>query len=380
MKYVLLIVTSLLFIMVPITADSGSLEISSDIDSVPIYIDNTFAGVTPLTVTDIEPGYHLVKASPEGLFQQTRNISVNSGELSPISFIFLLSDYQIPAMVRIGDCVGTPESSDLDGTAFDLHRISDDTLMAYFSGRNEGIQCMASSDGISWDKMPDSCLEGITNEPEFRNDPWVFLLPDGSYRMIFSKTVGNVHSLYSATSPDGIRFTGEEKIIISGDEEGFISASPAVPSGIVYADGTVRIYYHISGVGIKSAISDDMGISWKSEEGVRIKNGTDPTLILLPDGRTGIVYVDTTPKSKGQRIFYSLSEDGLDFSRYRPVQILESIEPGVWLMDPEVITEDETFYLYFSVMGIEGMQNQGLPGILRSIINPDCLERSAVLV
>ena len=135
------------------------------------------------------------------------------------------------------------------------------------------------------------------------------------------------------------------------------------------------MYYYVPGIGIKSAISEDTGVSWISEDGIRIRYGTDPTTMLLPDGRTGIIYVDITPKSKGHRIFFSLSEDGYDFSGYQPVQILESIEPGVWLMDPEVITDEETCYLYFSLMGVEGMQNNGLPGTLRSVINLDCLEK-----
>ncbi|HOL40983.1 MAG TPA: sialidase family protein, partial [Methanospirillum sp.] len=153
------------------------------------------------------------------------------------------------------------------------------------------------------------------------------------------------------------------------------SGSPSVPTGIIYDNGTIRMYYSIPGEGIKSAISDDMGLSWKKEDGVRIRYGTDPTMILLPDKRTGIFYVDTTPKSKGQRIFFSLSDDGLDFSRVPPIQILETMEPGVWLMDPEIITDDDVVYLYFSVMGMEGMQHHLLPGTLRSIINLPCLVR-----
>ena len=380
MKDLLPIMIMIIFFMIPVAADSGSLEISSDIDSVPVYIDNSYVGITPLSVLDISPGSHLIRVSPEGFFQQTQNISVKAGELSPVSFNFLSSGQQIPAMVRIGDCVGTPERSDLSGTIYDLHQVSNNMLMAYFSGRGEGIHCLASSDGISWERLPDSCLDGEVKETEIRSEPWVFILPDGSYRMLFGKTEGKDHRLYAASSPDGMHFSGEDEIIITGAENNDILVSPSVPSGLVYADGTIRMYYHIRENGIKSAISDDMGISWRSEDGIRIPNGTDPTLFLYPDGKTGIVYVDTTPKSKGQRIFFSLSDDGIDFSRYQPVQILETIEPGVWLMDPEVVTgAEDTCYLFFSVMGMNGMENYDLPGTLRSIIDLKCLERSAIL-
>lgn len=378
MNYVLVMVTAFLFLMVPVTADSGSLEVNTDVDSVPIYIDGSFAGVTPLFIQNISSGYHLVSASPEGFFQQTQNISIIPGEVTHIMYIFISSDEQIPAMVRIGECVGTPQPSALDGTSYDLNWISDDILMAYFSGRDEGIECMKSSDGILWDRIADSCLETTSKGSEFRNDPWVFHLPDGTYRMIFNKPEEKGHHLYSASSPDGIHFSGEEIVNLVPSEGSNQTINPTVPSGIVYPDGTIRIYYAIHGAGIQSAISEDMGISWKLEEGSRIEYGTDPTLMLLPDGKTGIIYVDTTPKSKGQRIFFSLSEDGLDFSRYHPIQILESIEPGVWLMDPEIVTDGKVYYVYFSVMGIEGMQNHGLPGTLRSVIDLDCLEKSVM--
>lgn len=380
MKNLLLIISALLFIMVPTAAEFGSFEVVTDIPSVPIYIDNTFLGVTPLVAPDIPIGYHLVQASPDGFFSQTQNISVGLGEVTTISFTFMPADQKkIPAMVRIGECVGTPEPSDLDGPAYDILRLSDGTLMAYYSGWEEGILCMASAEGISWEKIPGSCLAVPMKGKVFRTEPWVSVLPDGSYRMVFRQTTDNQHSLYSAVSYDGRIFSEERQVVISGDSEMEILGYPSVPTGVLYADGTIRMYYSVPGLGIKSAISEDMGISWKQEDGVRLRFGTDPTVTEFSDGRTGIFYVDTTPKSKGQRIFFSLSDDGLDFSQFHPVQVMETTEPGIWLMDPEIIEEDDTLYLYFSVMGIEGMQNYGLPGTHRSIIDPDCMANQAML-
>lgn len=380
MKILLLIVPALLFIMVPTVAESGTIEVTADIPSVPVYLDMVYAGVTPLTLSDIDAGNHLIQVSPEGFFSQTQNISVKSGEKSTISFSFVYSDrLQIPAMVRIGECVGTPEPSDLDGTSFDLLTLDDGTMMAYYSGWEEGILCMESSDGIHWDKKTDECLSVPLKGTVFRTEPWVFSLPDGSYRMVYRQTSGNQHSLYSASSPDGVMFSGEEPITVQSEQKSGSPDYPSVPAGIMYADGTIRIYYHNPGIGIQSAISEDMGVSWEHEDGTRLKYGTDPTVLLLPDEKTGIFYVDTTPKSKGQRIFFTVSDDGLDFSQYEPVQVLETTEPGVWLMDPEIIEEDGTVYLYFSVMGIEGMQNHVLPGTLRSIISLDCMVSQALV-
>lgn len=378
MKILLLIAFGLLFLMVPVAAEYCSLEITADLPSVPISIDNVYAGLSPVSVSEISEGYHLVQASPEGFFSQTQNISVEANELTTLSFSFLSTDQvQMPALVRIGECVGTPEPSDLDGTAYNLLRLSDGSLMAYYSGWEEGIMCMESADGISWERMSEPCLGVPTRGSVFRTEPWVFSLPDGTYRMVFRQTVGHEHSLYSVTSQDGITFSGEEQILIDADDTQSIPGYPSVPTGVTYDDGTIRMYYSIPGAGIKSAISEDMGISWKKEDGVRIRYGTDPAIVVLPDGRTGIFYVDTTPKSKGQRIFFSVSKDGLDFSGSAPVQMLETMEPGVWLMDPEVIREYDTTYLYFSVMGIEGMQNHILPGTLRSVIDIGCLSGQA---
>jgi len=327
-----------------------------------------------LTLSGISEGYHLVRASPEGFFSQTQNISVQENENAQLTFSFLADDHkQVPAMVRIGDCVGTPEPSDLDGPAYDLIRLADGTLMAYYSGWEEGILCMKSSDGISWEKLPDSCLDVTTKGKVFTTDPWVFSLPDGTFRMIFRQTVGSRHSLYSGTSQDGIHFSDEEPVFIDGDDTEGMPGYPSVPAGLSYDNGTIRMYYSIPSVGIKSARSEDRGATWVKEEGVRIHYGTDPTAILLADGRTGLFYVDTTPKSKGQRIFFAVSDDGIDFSIAPPMQVLETIEPGVWLMDPEVIRDDGKTYLYFSVMGVEGMQHRVMPGTLRSIIDLDCL-------
>lgn len=374
MKILLLIVFVLLFFMIPVAAEYGSLEINADIPSVPIYIDDVYEGFTPADVLDIPEGYHLIRASPDGFFSQTMNISVQANESTSVFFYFLNTDLvQMPAMVRIGECVGTPEQSFLDGMAYVLLRLPDGALMVYYSGWEEGILCMHSSDGIHWEKMDEPCLKVPTEGNVFRTEPWVFALSDGTYRMVFHQISGNKHSLYSAFSRDGRKFSGEEQVLINGDNVQGTLGYPSAPTGVTYNDGTIRMYYSIPGTGIKSAISDDMGISWEKEEGVRIRYGTDPSTIILPDGRTGIFYVDTTPKSKGQRVFFSLSENGLDFSGFIPLLVLETMEPGVWLMDPEIISEDDEPYLYFSVMGIEGMQHRVLPGTLRSVIDLECL-------
>ncbi|MDD1724347.1 MAG: PEGA domain-containing protein [Methanospirillum sp.] len=376
MKLLLLFITVFLLLIVTGAAEnSSSVRIDADIPSIPIYIDDTYAGTTPVEVSGLVPGYHLVSASPEGYLYQTQNISIGGDKTTDIFFTFGSPDHVLmPAMVRIGDCVGTPEPSELEGIAYDLVKLPDGRLMAYYSGWDEGIKCMVSSDGITWSKAADSCFLMNSSELGLQTEPWVFSLPNGGYNMIFRQTEGMDYQFYTAHSPDGIHFSDRREIAISGNNsDDHAGEELSFPSGITYPNGTLRMYYNSPETGIKSAFSEDQGISWRIEDGNRVIFGNDPVVLLLPDGRTGMFYIDIKPKFKGQRIFFSVSDDGLDFSKYKPVPILETTQPGVWLMDPEIEEEEGNVMLYFSVMGADTNQNQGLPGILRSIVNINCL-------
>lgn len=369
-------------LMIPASADyGGSVQVNSDIPSVPVYIDDEYIGVAPVTLLDINPGYHLVRASPVGYFAQIQSIIVEPGSDNEISFIFRTSDQMvIPAMVRIGECVGTPEPSDLNGIAYNLLKLSDGTLMVYFSGWNEGITCKSSPDGITWNWHQGSCLDTGTSTSGLLTEPWVFPLSEGGYRMIYRQSDGKKHQYYSAFSSDGRSFQKEDRISFNDTAGSPLTGGDiSVPTGIVYPDGTIRMYYTAPGSGINSAVSNDNGLTWALEEGSRIKHGTDPTSVLLSDGRTGLFYVDLTPKSKGHRIFFSLSEDGVDFSLFDHILIMETIEPGVWLMDPELTQEGDQLKLYFSVVGVNAMQSYDPSGILKSVVNLNCLAERASL-
>ena len=56
MKILLLIISGFLFLMVPVAADYGALEINADIPSVPVYIDDVFWGLTPADIPDLQIG------------------------------------------------------------------------------------------------------------------------------------------------------------------------------------------------------------------------------------------------------------------------------------------------------------------------------------
>lgn|GEM_PF-942974 len=374
----LLLIVSVFILLVTCTAAEpyGSIRIESDISSVPVYVDDVYAGQAPILLDDILPGNHLISGSPDGFLPQTRNISLGPGENLTVNFTYLSSENPDSSpLVKIGECIGTPELSNLNGASYDLIHMQDGSLMAYYTGWGESISCMVSTDGILWSQVKDSCLDPSISDSAVQTDPWVFSLPDGGYNMIFRESKGSDYKYTLVSSRDGYLFTNPEPVTFYGlNSSESIQDKPSVPSVIMYPDGLLRVYYHNQGNGIRSAVSKDYGHSWEIEEGSRIQLGTDPAVIILPDGRTGMFYVDLTPRSKGQRIFFSISDNGLDFNTNDSVVVLETTEPGEWLMDPDVEESNGVSHIFFSVMGISSMQDHYSPKVMTSIVKPDCLE------
>ena len=376
MKNLLLLIPFLSLIILIVVADpAASMQIESDIPAVPVYFDGVYAGKTPLLIEDIVPGWHQISGSPDGLLPQTRNISVESGVNISVNFTFHISDQiNSPPQIRIGECIGTPEISMLDVTAYDLIHLSDGTLIAYYTGWNDRVSCMVSPDGVVWTPVTDPCLDSSITGSGVQTEPWVFAVPEGGYRMIFRQSVGSEQKYILVSSSDGYHFTKPEPVTFSNiNSSEKLKEKVSVPSVILYPGGFMRVYYHIPGLGIMSANSTDYGKTWSTEGGSRIRDGTDPSVVLLPDGKTGMFYVDLTPKSKGQRIFFSISDNGLDFSSNKSVIVLDTTEPGIWLMDPEVEEHSGVAHIFFSIMGGDEMQNHHPPHIMRSVVKLDCL-------
>jgi len=64
---------------------SGSLAISSSPSNAQAYVDNLYRGTTPLTVTDLAAGDHLVRVSEEGYVDYTTTTTVTAGQVSPLA-------------------------------------------------------------------------------------------------------------------------------------------------------------------------------------------------------------------------------------------------------------------------------------------------------
>ena len=64
---------------------SGGLAIASSPSNAETYIDNLFRGYTPVTVTDLSPGDHVVRLSATGYVDYTTTTTVTSGQTAPLA-------------------------------------------------------------------------------------------------------------------------------------------------------------------------------------------------------------------------------------------------------------------------------------------------------
>jgi hypothetical protein len=382
MKYPRLIIFLLLLLQVPLLCVGVSevVQVDADLPGVALFMDGVYIGDTPYTLTDLAPGDYTLAATLIGHSPILKTFTVTPQGSDPIFFTFgHPQNEKAVGMIRIHDCVGTPEQTGLRGTSITVATLPDDSLMAYYTGFGDGIQCAGSQDGKRWYEYPDGCLQGLdsvkkTVSPFSR--PWVFDVSEGGLRMIYLANDGDGLSLFRAFSDDGYRFVPEGKVKITHLSESDVLSPEqySIPTGLRLEDGTLRMYYSAPGGGIKSAVSYDDGESWTDDDGYRIMSATDPSVLFLPDGTYCLFYVDLSAGSKGQRLMAGISSDGLLFSFSEEGMILRTEEKGVWILDPEIhVSKDGKWNLYYSVMGIPGETGIELPAIMRSVIDSGCL-------
>ncbi|HNX17927.1 MAG TPA: PEGA domain-containing protein [Methanoregula sp.] len=63
---------------------SGAITVSSSPEHVRVYIDNTYAGESPETFSDIAPGEHAVMLESDGFVSVTKTVTVKAGETTTI--------------------------------------------------------------------------------------------------------------------------------------------------------------------------------------------------------------------------------------------------------------------------------------------------------
>ncbi|HNX17420.1 MAG TPA: PEGA domain-containing protein [Methanoregula sp.] len=69
----------------PVVQQTGGLSIASSPSNAEVYTDNLFRGYTPLTVTDLSPGNHVVRLSEAGYMDYTTTTTVTAGQTAPLA-------------------------------------------------------------------------------------------------------------------------------------------------------------------------------------------------------------------------------------------------------------------------------------------------------
>ena len=63
---------------------TGSIYVTSKPSDAKIYLDNTYNGKTPYTITGVSPAYHAIKLTLVGYQDWSTNLQVNAGETTPV--------------------------------------------------------------------------------------------------------------------------------------------------------------------------------------------------------------------------------------------------------------------------------------------------------
>jgi len=200
--------------------------------------------------------------------------------------------------------------------------------------------------------------------------PRVVALPGGGYRLYYTQVLPRpgfpvgandydhaTTRILSAISPDGSAWTPEPGVRLSSQEGGAgefrVVSSEVVPLDDAY--GRLRMYYECcSGPQsepnlIRSALSEDGGLVWTPEPGVRLgasdrKHYSAPRILFLDDGRWRLYCCE-----QGQGIISALSEDGgLTFRPEPGLRIAQDRDYDALIaFAPEIIRIHEAGYVMY---------------------------------
>ncbi len=154
------------------------------------------------------------------------------------------------------------------------------------------------------------------------------------------------HQVFIATSSDGLTWQTNNQVIID---------QASVPEGVRLPDGRWLIYAvngsTLGSPGLVYAESQDEGRTWTC--GTVNVPGADPDVVLLPDGRMRIYYIEFpfgphppqpgTPPSKPNRVRSAVSSDGKNFTIESGTRL-----EGVHYTDPDVILVGSEWFMYVS--------------------------------
>ena len=162
--------------------------------------------------------------------------------------------------------------------------------------------------------------------------------------------------ILSVISPDGSAWTPEPGVRLSSEEGGAgefrVVSSEVVP--LADADGQLRMYYECcrgpesEPNSIRSALSKDGGLVWTTEPGVRLgaggRNYAAPRIVFLHDGRCRLYCCE-----RGQGIISAVSEDGgLTFRQEPGVRIgQDGVYDSEVAFAPEILRVDSAGYVLY---------------------------------
>ena len=69
----------------PVTDTTGEITVVSSPPGADLYLDNVFKGITPLTMSDIQQGPHIVTAKLDGYADASQVVTVTGGQVAPVA-------------------------------------------------------------------------------------------------------------------------------------------------------------------------------------------------------------------------------------------------------------------------------------------------------
>ncbi|MFH1007048.1 MAG: hypothetical protein V1800_06020 [Candidatus Latescibacterota bacterium] len=200
------------------------------------------------------------------------------------------------------------------------------------------ILSATSADGEAWTPEPGVRLSSRKGGAgEFRvvsADVAPMVHGNGRLRMYYeccSGVTSGPSSIRSALSEDGgLVWTPEPGVRLGSNGQSFIS-----PRITFLDDGRCRLYCGERGRGIISAVSEDGGLTFRQEPGLRVAQGGPHDAlvafapeIMRPDGGAYVMYYAGYSASNRAYILRAISEDGLTWQKEAEPAL--SPGPGGW--------------------------------------------------
>ncbi|MBC8417946.1 MAG: hypothetical protein H8E10_05070 [Desulfobacterales bacterium] len=202
----------------------------------------------------------------------------------------------------------------ISGVSPEAVLLDDGSVRLYVTGGMQGMTLYKASDGLTF-------TEETASPPQGGADPTLIKLSDGTYRMYYRDMLGQLETICTAISPDGLSWTKESTTWISNTSG---REAWGVPDSVELPDGRIRLYwvdtppecpdppngYEV----IKSAISSN-GLTFTEEGGYRTEGGyVDPYVLVAEEGNWIGLFSLMLPDLGPMKMYIGTSTDGLTWS------------------------------------------------------------------